>query len=252
MKTRVILLGLLALTVSVLTACKEDATQDAGIVDVKSAFTNDYFTIPTFTTTAADLTESDSLGLLLMREEELLAHDVYVYFFNKYGLAIFERISESESRHAEAVLLLLEHFGMSDPATGELGVYTNEELQTLYNNLITMGDESVIAALTVGGLIEETDIQDLDELINATENSDVINVYTNLLNGSYNHLKGFVRNLNAYGETYVPSILDQELYETILAMTNGNGQQSRGNSSGYMGSNGKQGGKHGNGNGGNH
>ncbi|MBN2774595.1 MAG: DUF2202 domain-containing protein [Prolixibacteraceae bacterium] len=261
MKTRFILLGL-AFTAALFTACNDDFNQDFEMVmDEKSAAAEEYYNNPVFTTTVEDLTKSDIEGLLFMREEELLAHDVYAYFFEKYGLTIFERITESESKHSEAVLLLLNHFELDDPATGEAGVYSNEDLQTLYNDLIAMGDESVEAALTVGGLIEETDIQDLDNQIESTENADIIRVYSNLLDGSYNHLKAFVRTLEYYGVTYEPTVLDQEYFEEILAMV-GNGQGAgqgngfgnkggNGNGNGQSGSNGNgQNGSNGNGQGG--
>lgn len=171
-----------------------------------------------FTTTADDLTEADIAGLMLMREEEKMAGDVYTVFFDAYGLTVFDRIADSEDKHAEAVLTLISYYGLTDPASSEEGVFNNSELQALYNQLVEAGSDSV-EALQVGALIEETDIADLQELIDETENADIIRVYTNLLQGSYHHLKAFASVLENYGVTYEPQILSTETYEEILSTT---------------------------------
>ncbi|MCF8362432.1 MAG: DUF2202 domain-containing protein [Prolixibacteraceae bacterium] len=207
-----------------------------------------------FTTTIDNLTEADIEGLKLMREEELVAHDVYVYFYEKYGATVFTRIASSESKHAEAVLALLDHFGIADPATGVAGSYNSPELQSLYDELIASGEESVEAALAVGALIEETDILDLQGLIDGTTNIDVETVYANLLRGSYNHLKAFTNSLSSMDVDYEPQLLSAEEYAEILASAssgNGNnqnyegesGNQNKGQSSGEGNGSGENGGQ---------
>lgn len=210
----------------------------------------------TFTTTVRDLNEADIEGLKLMREEELVAHDVYVYFYEKYGTTVFTRIASSESKHAEAVLALLNHFNIADPATEIEGSYNNPDMQALYDELTVAGSESVEAALAVGALIEETDILDLQELIDATTNTDIEMVYGNILSGSYNHLKAFTNSLSSMAVDYEPQLLSAEDYETILASTtsgsgkgnsqyqNGSYGKQSGNGSQQEGQNGQGNGKH--------
>lgn len=200
-----------------------------------------------FTTTIEDLTDADIVGLNLMREEEKMAHDVYLYFFENYELTIFDRIATSESKHADAVLRLLNHFELEDPTIDEAGVFTNEEMQSLYNQLTEMGNASVEAALSAGALIEETDIADLQELLDNTENADLTTVYSHLLKGSYQHLKAFSRTLLTYNITYVPVVLTQEAYDAILIMPNGNGNQGKGTGNGNKGNKGGKGKRGGNG-----
>ena len=227
-------------------SCNNDLTGvDSSSLEKSAVVASGYgdCTDSVFTTTIDDLSEADIEGLLFMREEEKLAHDVYVYFFNKYELTIFDRISESEARHAEAVLNLINHFGLVDPSSEEAGVFNNAELQALYNQLIEQGDASVEDALAVGGLIEETDILDLENQLGTTENTDLITVYTHLLNGSYQHLKGFSKTLSVYNVTYELQLLSSEAYKTILATTNGNGGQGKGMRNGSGQGNGQQGGK---------
>lgn len=241
-------------------SCNNDLSGvDASSLEKSAALVSGYgdCTDSIFTTTIDDLSEADIEGLSFMREEEKVAHDVYVYFYEKYELTIFDRIANSEAKHMEAVLNLINHFGLVDPSSEEAGVFNNEELQALYNQLIEQGDASVEDALAVGALIEETDILDLENLLDVTENADLITVYTHLLNGSYHHLKGFTRTLSAYDITYEPQLLSQEAFEAILASSNGNGGQGQGmrngngQGNGQQGGNGNRGGNGGQGNAGN-
>lgn len=155
-------------------------------------------------------------GLLLMREEELLAHDVYSLFSDLYDVRIFSNITSSESTHAAAVLTLLDLFGIEDPSTGIAGEYQNETLQALYDELSEKGKLSVEEALKVGALIEEVDIADLEELMAETENENILLVYSNLLRGSRNHLRAFVRVLGTYGVDYLPTVLSEDDFNEII------------------------------------
>lgn len=174
---------------------------------------------------ATMLSADEAAGLIFMREEEKLAHDVYVTLYQQYGLATFNNIADSEATHMAAVKTLLDRYGLADPAAGNgVGVFENTELQALYNQLIAQGRQSLGAALKVGGAIEEIDILDLKERLTATtaSRSDIQQVYTSLLNGSYNHLRAFANTLKMQtGEVYQPQYLDATTYQTIIAGTNG-------------------------------
>lgn len=146
------------------------------------------------------LTQLEQDGLLFLREEEKLARDVYTALYASSGLQIFSNISQSEQRHMNAALTLLQTYGLTDPVSSNAaGVFTNSDLQSLYDQLVAQGAASQIAALQVGVLIEETDIADLEVAISNTARPDVIRVYNNLLKGSRNHLSAFTNNLAALG-----------------------------------------------------
>lgn len=146
------------------------------------------------------LTQIEQDGLLFLREEEKLARDVYTALYASSGLQIFSNISQSEQRHMNAALTLLQTYGLTDPVgSNAAGVFTNTDLQSLYDQLVAQGAASQIAALQVGVLIEETDIADLEVAIGNTDKPDVIRVYNNLLKGSRNHLSAFNNNLAALG-----------------------------------------------------
>lgn len=141
------------------------------------------------------LTSSEQYWLTYMREEEKLARDVYVVLHEKWQSRIFKNISLSEQTHMDAVKTLLDRYGIEDPAAGKApGEFTNQELQALYDELIEHGSASLDAALNVGILIGETDIDDLNTAIHSTRRKDMITVYSNLLAGSLNHLDAFNSN----------------------------------------------------------
>ncbi len=180
------------------------------------------------------LTLDETEGLILMREEEILARDVYAAMNDQWGLTIFNRISSSEQRHTTAVLNLLNFYSIPDPATSTIGTFSNPSLQQLYNDLIVLGNSSVESALTVGCNIEEIDILDLVNLLDSTNNQNITFVYSNLLNGSKNHLRAFVRVLKTYGITYQPQYLDLAFFNEII---NSSFQGNGGNSGSCNGNN---------------
>jgi hypothetical protein len=154
------------------------------------------------------LTDDEIAGLLWMREEEQLAHDVYVVLGDLWGVRIFENIAASEATHIDAVSGLLDRYGIDDPAAGnEPGTFADLRLQGLYDRLIADGSRSLDDALRVGALIEELDISDLQARSAATEIPEIIAVYANLERGSRNHLRAFTSQLESRGETYEPTQL---------------------------------------------
>jgi hypothetical protein len=177
-----------------------------------------------------DITPEEIEGLVFMREEEKLARDVYLTMYDKWEMKIFNNISKSEEKHTNAVKILLDRYSLEDPVqTGEIGVFTNVELQELYNSLVERGNNSLLEALKVGAAIEEIDIMDLEEQINGIVNSeDILFVYNNLLKGSKNHLRAFVRNIGSQGETYTPQYMDSEAYQEIISSDMGNGKKGKG------------------------
>ncbi len=165
------------------------------------------------------LTEDEVAGLLFMREEEKLAHDVYMTLYELWGQPIFKNIAASEQIHTDTVKSMLDKYEIPDPAdVSPLGQFSDQDLQVLYDQLIEMGSESLADALTVGTAVEEIDILDLEKYLTQTESVDLIQVYENLLTGSKNHLRSFVSSLERQtGETFQPQYLSQEAYDEIMS-----------------------------------
>ncbi len=170
--------------------------------------------------TPADPTLSDeeTAGLLWMREEEQLAHDVYTALSDRWGLRIFGNITASESTHIEAALQVLDRYDIADPAAGnETGEFTDPRIQTLYDQLVERGTASAEDALEVGAFIEELDIDDLRIHSAATDVAALTDLYAKLGKGSRNHLRAFTSQLAARGVAYEPSRLDRNTYVEIVS-----------------------------------
>lgn len=160
--------------------------------------------------------------ILYMREEEKLAHDIYINAFNNYGILAFQNIATSESQHVQAVLNLMNTYQISDPLNGTttLGEFTIPEIKELYIQLLAKVNESKSQALLVGLLIEDLDIYDLDNALSETENKTVISVYENLKCGSMNHMRSFESLATLSNLSYSPIYISQIDYETIISSPN--------------------------------
>lgn len=168
--------------------------------------------LPKETLNAAELN-----SLVLLREEEKLARDVYIALYNKWGVTIFNNISNSEQTHMEAVLLLLQKYSLTDPVgNNATGVFQNTTLQNLYNELVAKGNVNVSAAYQVGATIEDLDIFDIKRLLVDTDNQDIQLVYTMLEKGSRNHLRSFYKNILNVGGTYIPQYITQAEFDAII------------------------------------
>jgi hypothetical protein len=80
-----------------------------------------------------------------------------------------------------------------------------------------MGSKSLVDAVKVGMFIEELDIKDLLELMEQTENEELLFVYSNLEKGSENHLRAFNRQLEKYNASYDYQYISEELANEILS-----------------------------------
>lgn len=170
---------------------------------------------PSATTTT--LTDYEKESLLHMREEEKLARDVYSYMLNKWGLNIYSNIGSSEQKHMDAVLGLLNTYGIADPVgNNAAGVFKNAELQTLYNTLIAKGDISLMDALTVGATIEDMDLYDIRIAKEKISNADIISVYDNLAKGSRNHMREFYSQITNRSGSYTPQYITQSEMDAII------------------------------------
>ena len=156
--------------------------------------------------------------LLFTREEEKLAHDVYVYAFDKYGLNIFQNIANSESSHVLSVLRIMETYQIQDPLSGStvLGEFTDPILNDLYSDLISRVDLSLNESILVGLFIEDLDIYDLENAIAETDKENISTLYSNLECGSKNHMRAFYDQATSAGITYTPDFISQSEYSSIV------------------------------------
>ncbi len=131
-------------------------------------------------------------------------------------MRVFSNIAEAETTHTGAVQTLLDRYGLDDPVgDNPEGVFTNPDLQALYDELVDRGRATLVEALKVGALIEDLDIVDLRSLQTDTA-ADIATVYANLEKGSRNHLRAFISNLDRRGETYIATYLTPAELEEIV------------------------------------
>jgi hypothetical protein len=164
-------------------------------------------------------------SLAYMGNEERLAYDVYHNLYNYHlaesGIEIkqLKNISEnSEIKHVGIVQDIVNKYALNpedvtnviDPvATREVsftdmasGQYDIPAIQGLYDVLYAKGIASQKDALEVGCMVEVTDINDLDRYVTMAEESsatDVVDAFTVLRNGSYNHYWAFDKGLKNLG-----------------------------------------------------
>jgi len=157
-------------------------------------------------------------SLQLMREEEKLARDVYTTLYAKWKVNVFTNISSSEQQHTDAVLTLINKYNLSDPVVSSVvGVFSDPELQNLYNQLVAQGNLSVLDAYKVGATIEDLDIFDLEEALSKSDNQDIKYTFDLLTMGSRNHMRSFYGQIVGLGGTYSAQFITQAELEAIVS-----------------------------------
>ena len=145
--------------------------------------------------TGRGLTEHQLDELFYIYQEEKVARDVYITLGNIYSKEnTFASIQLSEQRHIDAAQGLCDKYNidLSEVNEQQVGNFVVQGLQDLYDYCIQEGSKSLFDALSIGVLIEETDITDLTKAIEDMDMpDDVIRIYENLREGSYNHLEAF-------------------------------------------------------------
>jgi len=141
---------------------------------------------------SVQLTANEESCIILMREEEKLARDVYLKMYELWGAKIFANISDSEQRHMDAIGRLISRYGLDNFVVYDAeGAFADGAFADLYAQYVEQGSESLEAALGVGVAIEELDIADLEDALALVEMRAIQRVFTNLRDGSYNHLSAF-------------------------------------------------------------
>jgi hypothetical protein len=193
-----------------------------------------------------DTTEESHL--VFMREEEKMARDLYLTFAELWGLPQFANVALAEQQHMDSVKLLMDKYAIVDPIVqDERGVFTNPDLQALYNDLLSQGQASAAEALRVAALVEEVDIADLDSALAEIDNQDLTQMFSNLQRGSRNHLRAFAGAIEALGTAYTAQWLDQESVNAILDTPMERGGQCAGQGQGQGAGQGQGGGGQGQG-----
>jgi hypothetical protein len=171
------------------------------------------------------ISETELNILLHMKEEEKLARDIYTVLNLKWNNQVFSNISNAENTHMNAIIFLLQSYGIDYTQVLEPGNFINPTFQALYKELVSRGSVSIEEAWKIGALIEEMDIKDLTGYMIEVSNENIILVFENLLKGSRNHLRAFNHQLITLGLNYTPVFISQDEYDLIVSSPNETGKQ---------------------------
>jgi len=205
-------------------------------------YANNGKSVTSSTTGTLDATEASHLTF--MREEEKLARDVYLTFADMYPeQPVFATIAtRSEQTHTDTIRDKLEQFNLPDPnpnandLPASIGLFSGTEwgwyFMQKYAELVAKGSNSELDALYVGALIEELDMHDIVDCptvmvqtgyndpcgLKYTDEKAIQNAYSSLIDGSENHLRSYVGQIEAViGEgNYKAQYLTQEEVDAIL------------------------------------
>ena len=130
---------------------------------------------------------------------------------------VFADITASEAAHSAAVKALLDRYQLADPLAGlASGTFRTPAFRSLYNSLVATCRISLVEALKVGVQIEELDMPEITIQKAGIDNADILMVCDNLLRGSRNHLRAFMKVLTQQGGIYVPQYIGQAEFDAIV------------------------------------
>ncbi len=157
-------------------------------------------------------------GLRFVAGQDKLARDLFLVLYESWGDPVFLDLYEAEGTHVDAVDWLLDKYGLGDPnrALG-FGSFADSDLQWLFDDWSLYGAERFTQALTVGAMLAEFSIDELDYQLGALLDSwDAEFLYDALLLASRNHLRLFVWWLARYGIAYEPLYLPRSTFDHIV------------------------------------
>jgi hypothetical protein len=165
---------------------------------------------------ASALSARERDGVLFIWEEEKAARDLYTSLYEANNLSIFQNLMRSEQSHMDQAKGVMDRYSLSVPGDDEPGVFENQTLQTVHDDLLREGLGSDEDALLVAAEFEEISIIDLEAELAFAENEDVRVVYQGLLAGSLKHLRSYVADLESLGITYSPRHIEEARYRDIV------------------------------------
>jgi len=146
-------------------------------------------------TGTTELSDEKKDKLFYIFQEEKVARDVYITLGELYPEeSTFALIQLSEQSHIDAAKTLCDRYGVDTSYVNldSVGQFELPVLQQLYDTCVERGSVSKLDGLRIGELIELTDLDDLETAM-VDMPDDVVKVFSNLKEGSENHLDAFRR-----------------------------------------------------------
>jgi len=140
-----------------------------------------------------ELSPEEAEGIILMRQEEKAARDIYIVLGQTWNLGIFENIAAAEQKHMDAMKRLIDRYALEDPVVSdEVGVFSNPVFQQMFDDFTAQGQLSIPEAYLAGQTVELQDIAALEDQLAFVDNTDLIQVYTKLKEASLKHYNAFL------------------------------------------------------------
>lgn len=170
---------------------------------------------PVFTVTDP-LTTDEIEFIYAVREDEKLAHNLYIYFVTQYPTARqLANIGNAEINHITTIERVFTYYEIDFPTLGQPGVFTDENRQAIYTRLTAQGS-TLHEAYQVMAALEEENIVIYSKVASELTNPNLQLIINNLAQSSENHFKVLVNQITAWGSIYTPTLLEASQYEEIL------------------------------------
>jgi len=176
---------------------------------------NENTTLDLVTSPTQALNQEQKYALAYMWHEEKLAKEIYLQLNQLYPTQQLENIAtRSEVEHIRLVENLVQSYDINVTNIADyeinysakelesmpVGKFAIPEIESLYNELYDYGRVSQRASLEVGCMVEVVDIIDLEKyILIADTNQAMIDTFTLLKNGSYEHYWAFDKGLKSMG-----------------------------------------------------
>jgi len=208
-----IVAGLALLFTPAPTAEAQGRPQPSGTFDCQRVLADYFDSLP------VNVLDQETIDMVtLLREEEKLARDVYLSLTALYSIQVFPNIARSEQQHMDLVAKILERYELPDPAAGNgIGVFTDPWVQDMFDQLMAIGETSLINALIAGATIEDVDILHLQHILDHSDFDDVNVIVQNMIAGSRNHMRSFFGALEQRGVIYEAQYIEQTLLDFIVS-----------------------------------
>ena len=163
-----------------------------------------------------DISAVEETALLKVWQVQKLSRDLYQSFNEAWSSQIYENMSSDSQYHMDFVHILLGKFGI--PVPQDLaGIFTDQEIQNLFDLMLNAGNGSAVEALRMGAAAEDMIIDELQTLLVQTDNHEILIIYQNLLKSARNHLRLFVNELAQIGINYDPQYISGDDFLAIIA-----------------------------------
>lgn len=188
------------------------------VVDI-SAETSDTEAVFLFITEGfpqEDISAVEETGLLKIWQVQKLSRDLYHSFYTAYSSTIYANMLSDAQHHMDFLHILLGKYGIAFPQD-IAGIFTDQDVQNLYNIMLNTGNGSAVDALRMGATAEDMIIDELQTRIVETDCLEILLVYQNFAKTARNHLRFYINELSQTGIDYAPQYISEDDFTTIMA-----------------------------------